>query len=155
MEARIKRMEARISCSPGKLCSGKLRDSSQMSNGTQKMRLIVMEFGRFIRAYMEQSRGRKSGLASIMHQRGYTCPRGRSILGTKVRPFSEISEIEEDGLVLSPAIQEWSTTLSSTVRSLTPSKGKKSINTVPAADVARSCPQSSSTGGRLRTRMIP
>ncbi len=42
----MKRMEAAISCSP---CprNGKSGDIIQMKTGTEKMRLIVMEFGRF------------------------------------------------------------------------------------------------------------
>ena len=42
----MKTTEAKASCSPYP-CSGKVGDRIQISNGTQQMRLIVMELGRF------------------------------------------------------------------------------------------------------------
>src|SRR5579872_909388 len=47
METRIKNKEAITSCSPCQPPCGKCGESIQMSTGTQKMRPIVMELGRF------------------------------------------------------------------------------------------------------------
>jgi hypothetical protein len=47
MDTRIKKIDVRISCSPCQLLCGKWGESIQMSTGTAKMRLIVMELGRF------------------------------------------------------------------------------------------------------------
>jgi hypothetical protein len=47
MEARMKRIDARISCSPLGPCHGKWGERIQSRSGIMTIRLIVMEFGRF------------------------------------------------------------------------------------------------------------